>query len=278
MCTLKLNPRLCRQVCRSLLDEGQQAPFYWQVRRLLRYYLRAAQAQMDTVERADQLIRRLQQRSARLRPGLSGQRSAGSATTTSTTPSTTTETEQVTTPSTTTTTTEDPFGDFEAFLSERPSWMQDVLTSTSKPAPPPKTVILTKDDASGDAGGATTLPPTMESASPGSSEAPGPATDKDLLTAWDEAKDKMAVLSSTAKTSSVTSSVYAGNTDIPLAVTLPTMAMYPNKSDDDSGAAIKLSNATLMYAESIEESSSSPKGCLSKLQFTNSIVNFPINS
>ncbi|KAE8750451.1 hypothetical protein FOCC_FOCC002745 [Frankliniella occidentalis] len=53
-------PRPFVEVCRSLLPAEERSAYYWSVRRTARFYLRASQDLMDTVMKADSLVRRLQ--------------------------------------------------------------------------------------------------------------------------------------------------------------------------------------------------------------------------
>lgn len=150
------SPDSILQACRSLLSPEEQSSYYWSVRRVVRLYLRAAQFLLDTVENAEQLVRRLLPRSSRTH-FIQHHRQADPVTTTTTEAATTTATTTTaSTPSTTmvSTTTEDPFGeDFDAFLSETPAWVREGLealeaaSSTTPPVPlePPKTVIVLKD-------------------------------------------------------------------------------------------------------------------------------------
>lgn len=258
-------------VCRSLLGSHpeEQSSYYWSVRLTARFYLRAAQWLLDTVENAEQLVRRLQPRSSRARVPPQHHRQATTVATT---------TEEVTTtsaPSTTTpsTTTEDLFGDFEAFLASKPSWLVEatattpasttVTTPLPPPMEPPKTVIVQKDDT---ASLATSAAEDTTTASP-STEGSTTLTTASMLESWVESSptppDQSTLPSSTsAATSPLTerTSEKGNGTSAPVSFdTLPTLlsstmgAVYPNESKP--GAQLNLSSTTTKYSVDLDPSS-----------------------
>lgn len=246
------------EVCRALLYPEEQPPYYWAVRALERFYLRAASGLLDSVEYADKLVRRLKQRSARLHPSLQPRNAAvSSTTTTTTTPSTTTvealaEEPSTETSTTTTTTTENPFGgwgndeDFDSFLVSSPGWLEDMLTTTTQSttlptlptevAPAPKTVIVHDDETalSSSEEAATTLTP----ASPvGQEESSSPVPTESILVPVDESQPEVALDAASPTSSSTAAPRTTTSDDMHSADTLPSL-IAPNKATANLSVAV----------------------------------------
>lgn len=255
-------PRPFVEVCRSLLPAEERSAYYWSVRRTARFYLRASQDLMDTVMKADSLVRRLQSRSSRTQFE-THYRHADASTTTTTTLSTTTEEETTpaSTTSTSTTTTEDPFLNFDEFLSATPDWM--------KPAAPPNTVMVVDDESSlSTTTTATASESTAESSTAtASSSYPADLTttavpvDKDMYDRWEEtttvAVTSPLISTATAETTSVTTRS-TDAADYRSALTLPplparSMAIYPNQSNGAPGQQLNLSETTTKYSTEADE-------------------------
>lgn len=142
-------------MCRTLLHPEEQSGYYWSIRRLARYYLRAAQGLLDTVEHADQLLRRLQPRSSRTQLGMAPtdyhlhhRHAEPDPRTTPTTTESTTSTTSTSTAITTTTSepastsTTDPWDDF---FDTTPRWLLEHPAS-GQASELPKTVIVRPDE------------------------------------------------------------------------------------------------------------------------------------
>ncbi|XP_034251921.1 uncharacterized protein LOC117651725 isoform X2 [Thrips palmi] len=244
-------PRPFVEVCRSLLSPEEQSSYYWSVRRVARLYLRAAQWLLDTVEDADKLVRRLMPRSSRPHFAISHHRQAAVVTTTTEAPTTTSST----TTTTEVTTTEDPFGNFDDFLTSKDPWLVSAL-STLLPVPqePPKTVIVDKDPASTTSAAETTTAWTTD----GPSTVPTAAASLPELKSWDESDVSQST--SAPSTSSATSplteraSERSDGTPAPQSVdSLPalTTALYPNQST--SGGQLNLSATTAKYSAELAD-------------------------
>ncbi|KAJ1530842.1 hypothetical protein ONE63_005687 [Megalurothrips usitatus] len=241
------------EVCRSLLGADEQSPYYWSARRTTRFYLRALQSQLDTVETADRLFRRLGTRSSRT--GARGQAAATTPSTTTTTTTTIATTEETTTISSTTETTEDPFFDLDSGVPSSPAWLLEALAKATTPpsaVPIPDSVIV-RDDADNadkvtdDASTATSSTATTTTGdSMTSTLAPG---EDSGLVPWVEAKDSMPALKASEVSSAPTTTVWTENpqsSTFPAAMGLPSLAAYPNESAP--GEQVNLSTTTTKYS------------------------------
>ena len=139
------------KVCRSLLEPEEQSGYYWTVRRLVRYYLRAAQGLLDTVEHADQLLRRLQSRSSRTHLDYHPHHRQAEPVPWTTPTTTTTTSTTSTTESTTSTTiseqasTTDMWEISDSFFDTSPRWVLEHPASAGV-SELPKTVIVHPDE------------------------------------------------------------------------------------------------------------------------------------